>query len=299
MNYLEVFNNLNISECNIKTNECMSKHTTFKIGGPADLFLEISSVESLKTVLNVLKTNKIQFFIIGNGSNLLVDDTGYRGAILNLKGEFEQVLVKDNTITCGSGAKLSRVCCCALSASLTGLEFAYGIPGSLGGAIFMNAGAYGNELKDIVQNVTCMDSNGNIHKFSNEECKFDYRKSIFSENKFIIINSELKLSPGKYEDIKLKMNDLISRRKTKQPLEYPSAGSFFKSPPGYHASALIDQCGLRGFRIGDAAISSKHAGFVINLGKASSSDVKKLQLEVISQVAAKTNIRLTPEVLPL
>ena len=297
MDYSKIFNNINIKNCNVKVNEIMSKHTTFKIGGPADLFLEVNNIESLKKMLNLLKTNDIPFFLIGNGSNLLVDDSGYRGAILNLKGEFEKVSVENNEIICGAGTKLSKVCVEALGSSLSGLEFAYGIPGTLGGAIFMNAGAYGNEIKDVVELVICMDSEGEIHKISNEDCGFGYRKSVFSENKFVILYAKLRLNFGKYEEIKSKMDDLISRRKMKQPLEYPSAGSYFKSPPGYHASALIDQCGLRGFRIGDAAVSSKHAGFVINLGNASSEDVKKLQLEVISQVASKTNITLTPEAL--
>ena len=296
MNYSEIFKDLN---CNVKINEMMSPHTTFKIGGMADLFLEVNDLDSLKKVLCLLKSHDIPFFIIGNGSNLLVDDEGYNGAIIKLTGDFEKIYIDGEYIECGSGCKLSKLCTKCLENSLTGLEFAYGIPGSFGGAIFMNAGAYGNEIKEFVEYVKCIDDDGNIYKLSNDECKFDYRKSIFSENKFVIISAKLKLSNGKYEDIKNKMQDFISKRKSKQPLEYPSAGSFFKCPTGYHASALIDECGLKGFRIGDAAVSSKHAGFVVNLGNASSKDIINLQSEIISKVETQKNILLDTEVIHL
>lgn len=296
MNYYEMFKNLN---CKVKVNEMMSYHTTFKIGGIADLFLEVNDLDSLKQILFLLKSHNIPFFLIGNGSNLLVDDEGYNGAIIKLTGDFEKISVYEKYVECGSGCKLSSLCKKCLENSLKGLEFAYGIPGSFGGAIFMNAGAYGNEIKDFVECVKCIDDNGNIYNLSNDECKFNYRKSIFSENKFIIISAKLKLNNGKYKDIKRKMEDFISRRKLKQPLEYPSAGSFFKCPIGYHASALIDQCGLKGFRIGDAAVSSKHAGFVVNLGNASSKDIIDLESAIISKVETKTNVLLDKEVIHL
>ena len=296
MNYSEIFNDLN---CKVKIDEMMSSHTTFKIGGIADLFLEVNDLDSLKKILVLLKSYNIPFFIIGNGSNLLVDDEGYNGAIIKLTGDFEKVSVNGEYVECGSGCKLSLLCKRCLENSLKGLEFAYGIPGSFGGAVFMNAGAYGNEIKDFIEYVKCIDNNGNIYNLSNDECKFNYRKSIFSDNKFIIISAKLKLNTGKYKDIKYKMEDFISRRKLKQPLDYPSAGSFFKCPIGYHASALIDECGLKGFRIGDAAVSSKHAGFVINLGNASSKDILDLESEIISKVEMKKNIILDKEVIYL
>lgn len=296
MNYSEIFKDLN---CKVKVNEMMSSHTTFKIGGIADLFLEINDLESLKKILNLLKSNNIPFFLIGNGSNLLVDDEGYNGAIIKLTGDFEKVSVDGEYVECGSGCKLSTLCNKCLENSLTGLEFAYGIPGSFGGAVFMNAGAYGGEIKDLIESVKCMDNDGKIYNLSTTECKFGYRKSIFSENNFIIISAKLRLRVGKYKEIKYKMEDFISRRKLKQPLEYPSAGSFFKCPTGYHASALIDECGLKGFRIGDAAVSSKHAGFVVNLGNASSKDILDLESAIISKVEAKTNILLDKEVIHL
>lgn len=296
MDYSEIINYFKTSKCKFIVNEKMSEHTTFRIGGNVDIFVEISNINVLINSLKILKKHNIPYFLIGNGSNVLIDDSGYRGIIFNLKGEFENITLENNTINCGSGAKLSSVCKFALKNSLSGLEFAYGIPGSVGGAIFMNAGAYGNEMKDIISFVECIDKNGNLHKMSKNECKFDYRKSIFSSKEFVITSVEFVLTNGKYDEIESKMRDIISRRRSKQPLEYPSAGSFFKRPKGYHASALIDQCGLKGLRIGDAAVSSKHAGFVINLGHATSADVNKLRDEIISRVLESTNVKLDTEV---
>lgn len=296
MDYSKIIDYFKTSNCKFMINEKMSEHTTFRIGGNADIFVEISNINVLINSIRILKKQSIPYFLIGNGSNVLIDDSGYRGIIFNLKGEFENITLENNTIKCGSGARLSSVCKFALKNSLSGLEFAYGIPGSVGGAIFMNAGAYGSEMKDIISFVECIDKNGNLHKMSNNECKFDYRKSVFSSKEFVITSVEFILNNGKYNEIESKMKDLISRRRSKQPLEYPSAGSFFKRPKDHHASALIDQCGLKGLRIGDAAISSKHAGFIINLGHATSTDVNRLKNEIISRVLESTNVKLDTEV---
>ena len=299
MNYSLFINYFKTLNCKILENEPMFKHTSFKIGGPADLFAEVYSLESLKKILTFLNKEKIKYFLIGNGSNLLVDDKGYRGIILNLKGDFEKIKIENDILECGAGAKLVSACKLALSHSMSGLEFAYGIPGSCGGAVFMNAGAYGGEMKDVVLKVVCVDKNGSLHSFSNKECKFSYRNSIFKSQNFIITSIFIKLYKDNYEKIKAKMDDLMLRRKTKQPLEYPSAGSFFKRPEKGYASALIEECGLKGLQIGGAAVSKKHSGFIVNLGGATFEDVKKLQLEVTTQVAKKTNIKLEPEVVEI
>lgn len=296
MNYLPIIEYFEKSKCKYMTNERMANHTTFKIGGNADVFLEIPNLNILKNALDLLKKHNIPFLFIGNGSNILINDSGYRGVVLNLKNEFEDISVDGEIINCGAGAQLFKVCKFALENSLTGLEFAYGIPGSVGGAVFMNAGAYEKEIKDVILSVNCIGRDNKVRIFSNQECKFGYRNSIFSSEKFAITSAKFKLSYGKYKDIKEKMDDILLRRKLKQPLEYPSAGSFFKRPIGFHASALIDQCGLKGFRIGDAAISSKHAGFVVNLGNATYSDIDKLRNEIILKVFEKTNVKLDTEV---
>ena len=297
MKYSSILNYLKSKKCKFCKNELMSKHTTFRIGGPADLFIEVPDVCVLQNLLVLMKKSDIPFFLLGNGSNLLINDDGYRGIILKLGGDFTSIEVDGGFIKCGAGVNLSKICKTALENSLTGLEFAYGIPGSCGGAVVMNAGAYGGEMKDVIKAVEFINQNGEINKISGKDCEFSYRNSLFSQNKYIITFVEFKLSSGKYEDIKSRMEDLIARRKFKQPLNFPSAGSFFKSPAGYHASALIEQCGLKGFRIGDAAVSSKHSGFIVNLGNATSKDIKKLQSEIISQIATKTGINLEPEVI--
>ena len=299
MNYSSCINYFKNLNCKILQNELMSKHTSFKIGGPADLFVEVYNLESLQKILIFLNKNNIKYFLIGNGSNLLVNDTGYRGVIINLKKNFEELKIKDNIIECGAGAKLSDACKFALKYSLSGLEFAYGIPGSCGGAVFMNAGAYGGEIKNIILKVICIDKNGILFNFSNKECKFSYRDSIFKHENFIITSIFFKLIKNNYEKIKSDMNNLISKRKFKQPLEYPSAGSFFKRPVKGYASALIEECGLKGFQIGDAAVSKKHSGFIINLGGAKYTDIKKLQREIESRVAEKTSIKLEPEIIEI
>lgn len=299
MNYFSCINYFKNLNCKILENEPMSRHTSFKIGGQADLFVEIYDLESLQKILIFLNKKNIKYFLIGNGTNLLVHDSGYRGVILSLKNNFEKISIKNNILECGAGAKLSSVCKFALKNSLSGLEFAYGIPGSCGGAVFMNAGAYGGEIKDIVLKITCIGKNGCLRNFSNQECEFSYRNSIFKHENFIITNIFFKLIKENQEKIKSKMNDLILRRKTKQPLEFPSAGSFFKRPKNGYASAIIEQCGLMGLQIGGAAVSKKHAGFIINLGGATYNDIKKLQLEITSQVFKKTNIKLEPEIIEI
>ena len=209
------------------------------------------------------------------------------------------IKIEDNILECGAGVRLSSACKFALEKSMGGLEFAYGIPGSCGGAVFMNAGAYGGEMKDVILKIVCVDKNGSLHSFSNKECEFSYRNSIFKHQNFIITSIFIKLFKDNYEKIKYKMDELMLRRKTKQPLEYPSAGSFFKRPEKGYASALIEECGLKGLQIGGAAVSKKHSGFIVNLGGATFEDVKKLQLKVTSQVAKRTNIKLEPEVVEI
>ena len=277
----------------------MAKHTTFCIGGSADLFVEIYDVESLISCLKLFKINNIPHFLVGNGSNLLISDRGYRGIILNLKGDFNKINLNNSLIVCGSGAKLSDLCKFALKNSFTGLEFAYGIPGTCGGAVFMNAGAYGGEMANVVKSVQCVDKNGNLNTFSSENCKFNYRNSIFSDNKFIITFVEFELKFGNYEDIKSKMDNLMLKRKTRQPLEYPSAGSFFKRPDGHYAAALIEECGLKGLQIRNVAVSEKHAGFIVNLGGGTFEDVKKLKNKIQSEVKKSKNVNLEPEVIIL
>ncbi|MBO6126507.1 MAG: UDP-N-acetylmuramate dehydrogenase [Clostridia bacterium] len=299
MNYSSCINYFKNLNCKILENELMSRHTSFKIGGTADLFIEVYNLESLQKILNFLNKQNIKYFLIGNGTNLLVHDSGYRGVILSLKNNFEIININENILECGAGAKLSSACKFALENSLSGLEFAYGIPGSCGGAVFMNAGAYGGEIKDIVSKITCIDKSGCLYNFSNKKCQFSYRNSIFKQENFIITNIFFKLIKENPEKIKSKMNDLILKRKKKQPLEFPSAGSFFKRPEKGYASAIIEQCGLMGLQIGGAAVSKKHAGFIINLGGATYNDVKKLQLEITSQVFKKTNIKLEPEIIEI
>lgn len=294
--HIQYFKTLN---CRFFKDEYMFRHTSFRIGGPADLFVEVYDLDSLKKILIFLNNNKTKYFLVGNGTNLLVKDEGYRGIILNLKGDFKESKWDGDVLYCGAGTKLLDICKIALSNSMSGLEFAYGIPGSCGGAVFMNAGAYGNEMKDIVLKVVCMDKYGNLHSFSNNECKFSYRNSIFKSNDLIIVSVFILLKRGSYTKIKSRMDNLMSRRINKQPLDLPSAGSFFKRPSSGYASEIIEKCGLKGMQIGNAAVSHKHAGFIVNFGGATFDDVKKLQFKITSQVADKTGILLEPEVLEI
>lgn len=281
----------------IKANEPLRDHTTFRIGGPADIYVEIGSAELLRNCLAVLSEDKIPFFVIGNGSNLLASDLGYRGVILRLAGQFTEIRTEGTVITAGAGAQLIRVAAAARDAGLTGLEFASGIPGTVGGAVRMNAGAYGGEMKQVLTHITAMDYDGELHTIPAEEAKLGYRTSMFKDSSMIILGAELELAVGDPSAIKSRVEELAVQRKEKQPLEYPSAGSTFKRPEGNFAGKLIMEAGLRGFSVGDAQVSEKHCGFVVNKGNATASQVKELMEEVRRRVYENSGIMLEPEVL--
>lgn len=275
--------------------EPMCNHTSFKIGGPADIFISPRTEEELLSSIAFLKENEIPYEVIGNGSNLLVSDAGIRGCVISLGKNFSSLSCIDDTIYSSSGTLLSRIASTAYENSLTGFEFASGIPGSLGGAIVMNAGAYGGEMKDVVVTTKYIDTDGSIKKCTRTEHEFLYRKSRFGNGE-IILSSSLKLKKGNKNEIKETMNDLAKRRKEKQPLEYPSAGSTFKRPEGYFAAKLIDDVGLRGCTIGGAMVSDKHCGFVINKANATFDDVTRLIFHIQSVVYEKFGVSLEPEV---
>lgn len=276
-------------------NEPMSRHTTFKIGGNAEVFVSIYSTEELIFVIKSANEFCVPYFVLGAGSNLLVSDNGIEGAVIKLCGE--DIKTDGDEITCLASVKLSKVCVSALENSLTGLEFAYGIPGSVGGAVFMNAGAYGGEMSQVVKSAECVDNFGNIKTVSAEDMKFGYRTSIFKNSSFVITKVTFKLNKGETNEIKSKMNDLLTRRKQKQPLEYPSAGSTFKRPQGYFAGTLIEKNNLKGVSCGGAQVSSKHAGFVINTGNATAKDVKNLIKKIQDTVYENDGVHLETEVI--
>ena len=282
-----------ISKDNILLKEPMNKHTSFKIGGNAEIFIKAYSLEEIKSVLKISKENNVPLFVIGNGTNLLVKDEGFKGIILQIK--LEDINIDGTRVTVQSGVKNAVLAKKLLDNSLTGFEFAAGIPGTIGGAIKMNAGAYGSEMKDIVQEVTYLDYYGNVYTISNTECEFSYRHSRFFEEKGIILSTKLNLKRGHKEEIQQKMDELAKQRKEKQPLEYPNAGSTFKRGEGYITAKLIDECGLKGYNINGAEVSIKHANFIINVGNAKGEDIKKLILEIKEQVKEKYDIELKCE----
>ena len=284
------------NECTCLVDEPMSKHTTFKIGGKADIMLFPKNEEQIRKIILECKKQNINWQVVGNGSNLLVKDQGVRGAIIVVGQNMNEVVAENNYLVAQAGASLSSACVLALSNSLSGLEFAWGIPGNVGGAIFMNAGAYGGEMKDIVESVEYLDENGCPHKAQKDDLEFSYRKSFFTDKKCVITKAYFLLEKKDKEAIKEKMDDLISRRREKQPLEFPSAGSTFKRPEGNYAGALIEQCGLKGYSIGDAQVSEKHAGFVINRGGATYADVQTLISNVQKIVFEQTGYKLECEV---
>lgn len=298
-NYNEVIKAISDLNFNLTVwrNEPMSKHTSFKIGGDADIFITVNSISDLTKVIEVLNNFNVPFFIIGNGSNLLISDKGIRGAVIKLGGEFSNIeLVDDNTIECGAGVLISKLCSFACQNSLSGLEFAYGIPGTAGGAVFMNAGAYGSEMKDVMLSAKSLTFSGEIINRSAEEMELSYRKSIYRQVDEIILSAKLELKKGDKLHIKEKMNEFIARRKEKQPLEYPNAGSVFKRPVGNFAGTLIQTCGLKGKKIGGAMVSEKHSGFIINTGNATCEDVVNLIDHIKATVFEKSNIALECEV---
>lgn len=281
---------------NVKQQEPMSRHTTFRIGGPADFYLCPHSTKEVQEIVEICKEEKLPYFVLGNGSNLLVSDKGYRGVVIQLWKNFSDITVKDCCIQAKAGALLSKVAVEALEAGLTGMEFASGIPGTIGGAAFMNAGAYGGEMKDIIKSVKVLDTQGEVRILPKEELKMGYRTSIVKEKGYTVLSVELELSKGNREEIRNTMEDLKERRTSKQPLEMPSAGSTFKRPEGYFAGKLIMDSGLRGFSVGGAQVSEKHCGFVVNKGGATAMDVLNLIREVQRRVKEQFGVDLETEV---
>ena len=288
-------------EMELRVNELMSKHTTFRIGGPAALMALPKSVSETKTVLRAAHELGIEPFFLGNGSNLLVADEGYPGFVMKLSGrysvdELNRVWEANRLLMTGGAVLLSSLSGCALGRNLTGLEFASGIPGSVGGAVTMNAGAYSGEMAQVLESVTFLDETGEVCTLPASACGFGYRKSIFSDRKCLILKACFHLEQGDPAAIKARMDELAAKRKEKQPLEYPSAGSMFKRPPGHFAAALIDQCGLKGLTVGGAQVSEKHAGFVVNRGGATCADVLELVRQVKEEVLRQTGVELEMEV---
>lgn len=279
-----------------RQNEPMRAHTTFKIGGEADIFIIPASPAALIYAVKKCNELEIPYFILGNGSNLLVSDGGIEGAVISLAG-INGISYDGEKITCGAGAMLSSVCLKALSLSLAGLEFAYGIPGTAGGALYMNAGAYGGQMADVIESAECLTASGEIKTLKKEDMRLGYRSSVFKKSGLIIISLTLALKKGDKAEIKAEMDELLNRRKQKQPLEYPSAGSTFKRPEGYFAGALIEKNGLKGLTVGGAQVSEKHAGFVINRGGATAADVKALIKKIQKKVFENDGVMLEPEVI--
>jgi len=279
-------------------NEPMKKHTSFKIGGNADFFVSVKTIEELKQALFYAKQKHIPTTIIGNGTNILVSDSGIRGIVIKI--DIQKFDLKEENdyieISVGSGNKMMALTTQLKNQEISGLEQLSGIPGTIGGAIYMNAGAYGKEMKDIVISTRCMNMKGEIFELSNEEQKFEYRSSVFNTKEYIILEAKLKLKKGKKEDIELQMNEYLNQRKEKQPLEYPSAGSTFKRQEGIITAKLIDECGLKGYKIGGAMVSEKHAGFIVNTGDATAKDVLELIKYVKDEVYKKYGVKIEEEV---
>ena len=279
-----------------KENEPLAAHCTFKIGGPARLFVQPVDHAQLCRAVALCKAQSVRYYLLGNGSNILFADEGYNGVVLDISSMQDTVEVHGTQLTAGAGVRLSALCKTALEHGLTGLEFAYGIPGTVGGAVYMNAGAYGGEMKDVLQSVRYLTQDGDIVEAETAALDLSYRHSIFEENGGCILSAQFHLKRGDPDAIKARMNELMAKRVEKQPLDKPSAGSTFKRPAGAFAAALIDQCGLRGFRHGGAAVSEKHCGFVVNLGGATCADVLALCEEVRTIVKEKTGFDLEKEI---
>lgn len=281
---------------NIYENESMKKHTTFKVGGEARLLVEISKEEELLELIPYLIRIGEPYYVKGNGSNLLVGDKGYNGVILEIGSKMSGISVQGTKIIAKAGALMSQIAKVALDNSLKGFEFASGIPGTIGGGVVMNAGAYDGELKDIVTSVKVCDPNGEIYTLDNSDMEFGYRTSAIKKRPFTVLEVTLELANGNADDIRSRMSELAQKRRDKQPLEYPSAGSTFKRPEGYFAGKLIMDAGLRGFSIGGAAVSEKHCGFVVNMGNATAADVYEVIVEVREKVKDKFDVILEPEI---
>ncbi|MBO5093330.1 MAG: UDP-N-acetylmuramate dehydrogenase [Lachnospiraceae bacterium] len=288
-----------LPEENIRYGEPMRLHTSFRTGGEAAVFIQVENVEQLRKVLPYLRKTESDFFILGNGTNLLVSDRGYDGVIIQIGSAMSKIHVEGERIFVQAGALLSQTAKAALDAGLTGMEFASGIPGSIGGGIVMNAGAYDGEMKQIVENVTVLNGEGELMELDCDTMEFGYRTSVIKNRPFVVVEAALRLAPGDKEEIRSRMEEFARRRREKQPLEYASAGSTFKRPEGCFAGKLIMDSGLRGYRIGGAQVSEKHCGFLINTGNATSEDIAELMAEVQERVKEKFGVKLEPEVIKL
>lgn len=283
---------------NILEDEPMSRHTTFRVGGDAKCFVKVDTREQLAKIIKYLNLVEREYFILGNGSNLLVGDKGYQGIVIDMTN-LNKITISGEKVIAQAGALLPVVAKEALSNSLTGLEFASGIPGTIGGAVIMNAGAYDGEMKHVVKSVTVLNTEGEELVFDNATMEFSYRSSSIKHAKFVVVEAEIELQKGDAQEIKAKMDDFTNRRREKQPLNFASAGSTFKRPEGYFAGKLIMDTNLRGFNIGGARVSEKHCGFVINDGTACAADIKELMEEVVERVKDKFGVQLEPEIIRL
>ena len=288
-----------LSEENILIDEPMSRHTTFKTGGPACLFIRPENRQQLLEALNIIREKGQQHYILGNGSNLLVSDKGYDGVVISLSSLKSLEVIEETRIRAEAGCLNSQIAALSRENALTGFEFAAGIPGTIGGAMIMNAGAYGGEMKLITERVTVLSPEGAIETFSNEAMEFGYRTSAIKNKGYVVLEVILSLEKGDKDAIIATMNDLALKRKEKQPLEYPSAGSTFKRPEGYFAGKLIEDAGLRGYQVGGARVSDKHCGFVVNMGDATSTDIYRLICDVKEKVLENSGVTLEPEVIML
>lgn len=293
INYIEELKNI----CGtVLLNEPMSLHTSFRTGGPAEVFIKAESTENIISAIDIAKKYNKQYIITGNGSNILVKDGGIDGIVINIGNEMSKIKCDGTKIYAQAGAMLSALATAAADEELTGLEFASGIPGTVGGAVFMNAGAYDGEIKDVIEYADVIDSEGNTHRLTKDELELSYRHSVIAEKNMIVVGAMFNLNKGIKKNITDKMADFAKRRRDKQPLNYPSAGSTFKRPEGYFAGKLIEDSGLKGKTVGGAQVSEKHAGFVVNIGNATSSDIIALMDGCIETVYNKFGVKLEPEV---
>lgn len=288
--------NLKNISANVVFDEPMSAHTTFRIGGNADAFAAVESVDEIKALINYCREKNIPYMIMGNGSNMLVGDKGIRGLVIQIGKNMSDCRIEGESVYAEAGIMMSTLANKILKAELSGFETLSGIPGTLGGGIYMNAGAYGGEIKDVIESVTFIDGDGEIKTLKNSELDFSYRHSMFETGKYVILSCKIKLKKGNYDEISAAMKDYNTRRSDKQPLSMPSAGSTFKRPEGYFAGKLIEDCGLKGFSIGGAQVSEKHSGFLVNKGGATAKDVLDLIAYVQKTVKEKFGVDLEPEI---
>lgn len=293
---IKILDRIKALGCDVLCDQPLAPYTSFKIGGNAKMVVKPSTIAAIQPLLTLLKSQGERYCIIGNGSNMLVSSNGYDGTVIVISDALNKIEVQGRQIICEAGATLTRLCRAALESQLHGLEFAYGIPGTVGGSIYMNAGAYGGEIKDVLKSCTFIDENGEMVTLPVSELDLSYRHSIFTGGNCCILSAEFELEHGDADTIRTEMDKYLASRKEKQPLEYPSAGSTFKRPDGNYASALIEQCGLKGCSVGGAMVSTKHSGFVINTGGATSDDVLKLVEHIKAVVYEKTGYNLECEI---